>query len=208
MSSTQEAWQRSLLEISEAQQAEKVSDSCKRRLRIRNTDEQVKKKIRDNCSTFTETNLDVLVDSNGMTDRAVLARDTRTNREGNGPPMGLAYYRSFRNTFGGPAHARNQLLVLNPAETVRPELEYALQKFRGRPSSKREWSELFRYSVFWTHRELIGNFRVQLDLNPNTPSHLDLIKDCMGWVRANDLDVRFPNECEVGILKFHDRVEP
>ena len=193
-------WELSLLAEREwKEQVAAVNDPKKRTLCKRDTNESVNKKIKDNfpATEFTEYNTDVVVNEKGNNLRQQLTEDFRSNRDGNGPSMGLFYYRDRRIEFSGISSTRHLLVVVDPTEEVTPDLVMAMREFRKKPCNCRPISEYLRDATWASHKECIGILRLQADINPNNGGHLQVSIDMCDWALRLGLPENMSAECIV-----------
>jgi hypothetical protein len=158
-----------------------------RKLVRRDTMKQVKKKMADHFSDFTDTQKHVVL-SGGLTLEKTLERDVRSNRAGNGPNMTASYYTQKRKEFALQSSPMVQLAATNPNEEVRADLREAMRSVKGRPPNRHPMITWLKASCYKTNRECVGIGKTLLEQNASkSVEQRDLLLQGMSWFQTNEV---------------------
>jgi hypothetical protein len=168
--------------------AEAVPKPKARRLVRNDTNKQVQKKIYDHFRDFSDTQKYVLT-VNGLTLQETLQQDTRSNRLGNGPAMGSAYYVQKRKDFALTNSPSLQLVAANPSEEIRASLREAMKALKSKPVQRVPMLLWLKGSDYQTNRETVGISRVLLEqVVTKSAEQRDLVLQGMLWFKTNGVN--------------------
>lgn len=140
--------------------------SRKRELRRRNTDETIRKKVRDNFPGFTESELS-LNQVGGFNVYERIRRDMdRTNSGERAGRMGKLYYEQLREMYRDPESPLSLLTIKNMTETVDPALERALCALLATKKSTFEIHQWAENVPSVSQMNVVALFRQLLKLPP------------------------------------------
>ena len=158
-----------------------------RRLVRQDTNKQVHKKLWDHFKGFSDVQKFVLTVDN-LTLEERLKRDTKTNRQGQGPPMGAPYYVQLRRMYSLQASPGVQLAATNPTEEVRPDLRDAIRDLKTKPINRGTLTLWLKTSVYRNNRETVGVAKSLLDqCGMKSSGQRDLLLQGMDWFKRNGL---------------------
>jgi hypothetical protein len=150
----------------------------------------VAKKFWDHFKGFWDTQKFVLA-VEGATLEERLMKDTRTNRQGQGPAMGAAYCSKLRKMYALQTSPAMQLIAVDATAPIRADLREAIKDIKARPIKRSTLAEWLKASKYGNNRETVGIAKTLLEqcASKNT-DQCDLLLQGMAWFRSNDVHTK------------------
>lgn len=177
-----------------ARQAKQAS----RRVRRRDTEEQVERSLKTHFPGWTALEVDGHR-VEGRTLRQQLTQDRKAVKNGS-MRLGSSYWKDMQAKFGGPSRPTRSLQVKNAADLVSPVLMDALAVATHNNTtlkSRAPLSQYFASSDTVNQKEYVGILRHMLEIRPSTSTAAAAFYiDFMKFVARHRLHTHFPTETD------------
>lgn len=174
---------------------------CKRSWKGRNTDDTIRKKVRDNFQGFAEAEL-TMNPQGGMNVFERLRSDLDKKKAGDSMPMGKAYYAHLRDIYRDPASAVSQLIVADEKDIIDPDLENALVCLNQSKKSTTEFHQWCQHVEEVNQLCLVAVFRQLLSMPPTKSlEHANIGISVLKLCHRLSLQNKYANE--FAVAKHH-----
>ena len=137
--------------------------------RIRSTDEQVHKCLRDNFSLYPKAQTTMLLNAEGMSLVEVLRRDREliNTKATNAPVLGKIYYQRLREEFSYSDSPSKRLRVANSEQLIGEDLMKALEELNKHPKNYERAMDWLESASMVNQKSLVLLLKQALAFNPS-----------------------------------------